>query len=266
MLSNGVEEKYITGDASDYEKFEKSAQTLPPAIGNPMYHWYHLELKNYFGYTGVLNGETAREVLELCNDKLQHDPAMSARGLILGSNVAMVGTTDDPCSDLIWHEKLAADSSFPVQVCPSFRPDPAVNLHKPGFAAYLEQLEKTTGRTIATVDDVRAARYPNLKCIARHVRYAHSGSENSLKAYMWYQGQTYESRLITFTILDRVGGGDAFASGLIYAMMKGWSPEETVNFAVASSVIKHTIHGDGNITDDADTIRAIMNQNYDIKR
>ena len=111
-----------------------------------------------------------------------------------------------------------------------------------------------------------AARYPNLKCIARHVRYAHSGSENSLKAYMWYQDQTYESRLITFTILDRVGGGDAFASGLIYAMMKGWSPEETVNFAVASSVIKHTIHGDGNITDDADTIRAIMNQNYDIKR
>ena len=162
MRSNGVEEKYITGDASDYEKFEKFAQTLPRAIGNPMYHWYHLELKNYFGYTGVLNGETAREVWELCNDKLQHDPAMSARGLILGSNVAMVGTTDDPCSDLIWHEKLAADNSFPVQVCPSFRPDPAVNLHKPGFAAYLEQLEKTTGRTIATVDDVRAARYPNL--------------------------------------------------------------------------------------------------------
>ena len=157
MRSNGVEEKYITGDASDYEKFEKFAQTLPRAIGNPMYHWCHLELKNYFGYTGVLSGETAREVWELCNDKLQNDPAMSARGLILGSNVAMVGTTDDPCSDLVWHEKLAADNAFPVQVCPSFRPDPAVNLHKPGFAAYLDQLEKTTGRTIATVDDVRAA-------------------------------------------------------------------------------------------------------------
>ena len=142
MRSNGVEEKYITGGASDYEKFEKFAQTLPRAIGNPMYHWCHLELKNYFGYTGVLSGETAREVWELCNDKLKNDPAMSARGLILGSNVAMVGTTDDPCSDLVWHEKLAADNSFPVQVCPSFRPDPAVNLHKPGFAAYLDQLEK----------------------------------------------------------------------------------------------------------------------------
>ena len=109
-------------------------------------------------------------------------------------------------------------------------------------------------------------RYPNIRCIARHVRYAHSGSENSLKAYMWYQGKTWESRLITFTILDRVGGGDAFASGLIYAMMSGWQAEETLNFAVASSVIKHTIHGDGNITDDVETIRSIMNQNYDIKR
>ena len=109
-------------------------------------------------------------------------------------------------------------------------------------------------------------RYPNLKCIARHVRYAHSGSENSLKAYMWYQGHTYESKLFTFNILDRVGGGDAFASGLIYAIIKGYKPMEMVNFAVASSVIKHTIHGDANITDDAESIRNLMNMNFDIKR
>ena len=110
------------------------------------------------------------------------------------------------------------------------------------------------------------ARYPNIKCIGRHVRYAHSGTENSLKAYLWLNGQTYESKLFRFTILDRVGGGDAFASGLIYAMMKNYSPEDTVNFAVASSVIKHTIRGDANITDDAETIRNLMNMNYDIKR
>ena len=109
-------------------------------------------------------------------------------------------------------------------------------------------------------------RYPNLKCIARHVRYAHTGSENSLKAYMWYQGHTYESRLFTFQILDRVGGGDAFASGLIYAMMKGYEPLDMVNFAVDSSAIKHTIHGDGNITDDVDTIRSLMDMSFDIKR
>ena len=109
-------------------------------------------------------------------------------------------------------------------------------------------------------------RYPNLKCIARHVRYAHSGSENSLKAYMWYEGHTFDSKLFTFNILDRVGGGDAFASGLIYAMMNDYKPMDVVNFAVASSVIKHTIRGDGNITDDAATIRNLMNMNYDIKR
>ncbi len=109
-------------------------------------------------------------------------------------------------------------------------------------------------------------RYPNIKCIARHVRYAHSGSQNSLKAFMWYQGHTYESRLFTFNILDRVGGGDAFASGLIYAMMHDYKPMDMVNFAVASSVIKHTIHGDANITDDARTIKEIMNISFDIQR
>ena len=109
-------------------------------------------------------------------------------------------------------------------------------------------------------------RYPNIKCIARHVRYAHSGSSNSLKAFMWYQGHTFESKLFTFNILDRVGGGDAFASGLIYAMMRQYKPMDMVNFAVASSVIKHTIHGDANITDDARAIKEIMNMNFDIKR
>ncbi len=109
-------------------------------------------------------------------------------------------------------------------------------------------------------------RYPNLKCIARHVRYAHSGSENSLKAFMWFEGHTFESKLFTFNILDRVGGGDAFASGLIYAMIHNYRPMDMINFAVASSVIKHTIHGDANITDDVQSIKNLMNMNYDIKR
>ena len=157
MRSHGIPESYITGDAPDREKFQKFAETLPRAIGNPMVHWCHLELKNYFGYTGVLNGSTAEEVWQLCNRKLQSDPAMSARGLILASNVAMIGTTDDPCSNLAWHKKLAADRRFPVQVLPSFRPDPAVNLHKPGFAAYIRKLGRVTGRRIERVEDVCAA-------------------------------------------------------------------------------------------------------------
>ena len=85
-------------------------------------------------------------------------------------------------------------------------------------------------------------------------------------AYMWYQGHTFESKRFTFHILDRVGGGDAFASGLIYAMMNRYKPMDMVNFAVASSVIKHTIHGDGNITDDVQAIRNLMDMSYDIKR
>ena len=109
-------------------------------------------------------------------------------------------------------------------------------------------------------------RYPNIKCIARHVRYAHSGSENSLKAFLWYEDHTFESKLFRFNILDRVGGGDAFASGLIYAMMHNYKPMDIVNFAVASSAIKHTIRGDANITDDVQSIRNLMDMNYDIKR
>lgn len=109
-------------------------------------------------------------------------------------------------------------------------------------------------------------RWPNLRSIARHVRYAPSGSENSLKAYLWVDGKTYESKCFTFPILDRVGGGDAFAAGLIYAMMNDYEPMDTVNFAVAASVMKHTIRGDGSIIDDASSIRALMNQNYDIRR
>lgn len=109
-------------------------------------------------------------------------------------------------------------------------------------------------------------RYPNLKCIVRHVRHAHSVSENSLKAYMWYENQTFESKSFTFNILDRVGGGDAFASGFIYAMMNNYSAKEMVDFAVASSVLKHVVRGDSNITDDKQIIHNIMNMSYDIKR
>ncbi len=109
-------------------------------------------------------------------------------------------------------------------------------------------------------------RYPNIKCIGRHVRYALNGSENSLKAFVWYQGRTVESKLFTFHILDRVGGGDAFVSGLIYAMMQGYEPEEMADFAVASSVLKHTIRGDASIIDDAQVIRNLMNANFDIQR
>ena len=156
MRSNGVEERYITGDAPDREKFQKWAETLEKAIGNPLFHWSHLELQRYFGYTGVLNGDTAEEVWNLCNAKLQ-EPSMSARNLIIQSNVTLICTTDDPADDLKWHKMLAEDKSFPVQVLPAWRPDKAMNLEKPDYGQYLETLAEAANMDIQSFEDLKAA-------------------------------------------------------------------------------------------------------------
>ena len=137
MRSAGVDERYITGDATDREKFQKWAETIGFAIGNPLYHWSHLELRNYFGHTDVLNGDTAETVWNLCNEKLKK---MSARKLIEGSNVRALCTTDDPADSLEWHQKIAGDDSFSVKVLPSFRPDKAVGIEKADYLSYLKRL------------------------------------------------------------------------------------------------------------------------------
>lgn len=156
MRSNGVDEYYITGDADPYEKFVKFASLMPKAIGNPMYHWCHLELKKYFGYEGVLNKETAREVWELCKEKLK-DESMSVRGIINQSNVAFIGTTDDPIDSLEYHKLLAADDSFKTVVAPSFRPDKAFNIDKAGWKEYIGKLSMASGVDIKTLEDIKKA-------------------------------------------------------------------------------------------------------------
>lgn len=143
MRSNGVEERYITGDATDREKFQKWAETLEMAIGNPLYHWSHLELKRFFGYEGYLNGGNAEEVWNLCNEKLQG--GLSARKMIEMSNVTLICTTDDPVDSLEWHKKIAEDDSFAVQVLPAWRPDKAMNLEKADYLEYLDQLSEVSG-------------------------------------------------------------------------------------------------------------------------
>lgn len=156
MRANGVDEAYITGDAPDREKFQKWAETLERAIGNPLYHWSHLELRRYFGYEGVLNGDTAQEVWELCNQKLQ-EPGMSARNLIANSGVTLVCTTDDPADSLEWHQQLAQDSSFPVKVLPAWRPDAAMGLERPEYLDYLQRLGQAAGVEIRTYADLKEA-------------------------------------------------------------------------------------------------------------
>lgn len=156
MRSNGIDEYYITGGASDREKFQKWAETLEKAIGNPLYHWSHLELQRYFGYTGALNGETAEEVWNLCNAKLQED-SMSVRNIIRQSDVTLICTTDDPVDSLEWHKMIAGDDSFDVQVLPAWRPDKAMNIEKPDYAEYLAKLSGVSGIEIKTFAALKEA-------------------------------------------------------------------------------------------------------------
>ena len=156
MRYNGVDEYYITGDADPFEKFMKFARLMPKAIGNPMYHWCHLELKKYFGYEGILSGDTAKEVWDLCKEKLQ-DENMSVRGIIRQSNVAFIGTTDDPIDSLEYHRLLAEDDTFDAVVAPSFRPDKALNIDKPGWREYIARLSEVSGTDIHDLDSLKQA-------------------------------------------------------------------------------------------------------------
>ena len=148
MRSNGVNETYITGNADNKDRIRKFAEALELAIGNPMYHWSNLELHKFFGVEEPLTPENADRIYDLCAEKLRNGPDMSVRGLIRQSNVAFIGTTDDPVDSLEWHKKLAEDPSFTTRVCPSFRPDKALNITKPGFKEYIEKLAEVTGREI----------------------------------------------------------------------------------------------------------------------
>ena len=165
MRSHGIDERYITGDADDYEKFEKFAEALPYAIGNPMYTWCHLELKRYFGFTGALSPKTCREVWELAKEKLTSN-GFGARDIILKSNVSFIGTTDDPVDDLCYHKLLMADESFPVTVAPSFRPDRALNIDKAGFADYIRRLGEVSGEDTRTVAGIKRALSARLRYFA----------------------------------------------------------------------------------------------------
>ena len=146
MRSNGVSEDYITGDRPDYERFLKFVEALEMAIGNPMYHWCNLELRQFFGYDKPLTVENAEEAWNFCNEKLRTDPNLTVRGIIKKANVAFIGTTDDPVDTLEWHGRIAADKTIDVKVCPSFRPDKAINIQKEGFAEYIGKLAKSVGK------------------------------------------------------------------------------------------------------------------------
>lgn len=192
MRSNGVDEDYITGVASDREKFQKWAETLEKAIGNPLYHWSHLELQRYFGYTGHLCADTAEEVWNLCNEKLQQ-PSMSVRSLIKQSGVTLICTTDDPIDSLEWHKKIAEDDSFDVQVLPAWRPDKAMNIEKPDYLDYLAKLSEVSGIHVSTFASLKEAFVNRLNFFAS---IGCKATDHALEYVMYYPASDDEIEAI----------------------------------------------------------------------
>uniref|UniRef100_UPI003216C5BB glucuronate isomerase n=1 Tax=uncultured Draconibacterium sp. TaxID=1573823 RepID=UPI003216C5BB len=156
MRTNGVDEKYCTGDASDWEKFEKWAETVPHTLRNPLFHWTHLELKKFFGIDKVLSPATAKEIWDECNAKLQ-TPEYSCRGIIRMANVHTICTTDDPIDSLEYHRQIKMDG-FEVAVLPAWRPDKAMSVENTtAYNEYIDKLEEAAGLNISTFADLMDA-------------------------------------------------------------------------------------------------------------
>ena len=156
MRAIGVAEDFVTGSASDREKFQKFCETMPHCIGNPVHHWAHLELRRYFDCKLVINGENAREIWDVTGGYLKKD-SHRVRGLISHSKVEAIGTTDDPLDDLKWHQRLRDDETNSVLVVPTMRPDKAINIDKPGFAQYIAKLAEISETKINKVSDLKNA-------------------------------------------------------------------------------------------------------------
>ena len=149
MRANGVDESYSTGDKSDYEKFEKWAETVPYTLRNPLYHWTHLELQRYFDVHELLNGESAKSIYDECTKKLQTKD-FSVRNLLRKMNVKVVCTTDDPTDTLEYHQKIKEDG-FEIKILPAFRPDKAMNVDDVGeFNIYVKKIEALSGVSVTS--------------------------------------------------------------------------------------------------------------------
>lgn len=197
MRTNGIEEKYITGDATDKEKFLKWAETLPKCIGNPLYHWSHLELKRYFNIDSLLSPETAEEIWDKCNDLLQQE-GYTARGFIERSNVKGLCTTDDPIDSLEYHLSLK-DDGFATKVYPTFRPDRGFDLSKPGFPDWIRRLMDITGMEIKTFEDYE-------KALRNRIDFFHSVgcrlSDHGIDRMVYREGSVEEATAILRKAID----------------------------------------------------------------
>ncbi|HAB73209.1 MULTISPECIES: glucuronate isomerase [Pantoea] len=208
MRANGVPEAFCTGDASDREKFDAWARTVPHTIGNPLYHWTHLELRRPFGITDTLLSEkNADSIWERCNALLAQDD-FTARGIMQQMNVKMVGTTDDPLDDLQHHRALAQDGSFGVKVLPSWRPDKAFNIEADGFLGWIEKLESLTDVSVRRFDDLRSALSKRLDYFAEH---GCKVSDHALDVVLYAEA---DDATLDAILADRRAGGSPDAQAI----------------------------------------------------
>lgn len=232
MRTCGVDERFITGNASDWEKFEKWAETVPKTLRNPLYHWTHLELKRPFGITDrLLNPQTARSIWDECNAKLA-TPEFFTRGIQRQMNVEVVCTTDDPIDSLEYHQKLAADASFPVKVYPAFRPDKAMAVDNPkAFQRYVKLLAAAARMDIRTFDQYLEA------LRKRHDFFHRMGSRLSDHGLETVYAESYTERQVKTAFKKLMQGkqltateAQKFKSAMLYefAIMdweKGWTQQ-----------------------------------------
>lgn len=231
MRTNGIDEKYCTGkETSDWEKFEKWAETVPNTMRNPLYHWTHLELKTAFGVDKLLNPSTAKEIYDICTEKLR-TPEYSARGLMKKYNVEAVCTTDDPIDSLEHHISIKKEG-FGIKVLPTWRPDKAIAVENPiAYREYVEKLSDASGVTISKYSDMIDA------LRNRHDYFASVGCKLSDHGTEEFYAEEYTKSEIE-NIFDKVYGGKVLTKNEIVkfksAMMhegaimdweKGWTQQ-----------------------------------------
>ncbi len=218
MRTNGVDEHFITGNSTDWEKFEKWAETIPYAMRNPLYHWTHLELRTAFGIDKILNKQTAREIFDECNEKLK-SPEFYARGLMRRYHVETVCTTDDPVDSLEWHKQVK-DEGFEINVLPAWRPDKAMAIGNPTtYRKYIEKLSSVSGKDVRSFGDLIEALQ------LRHDFFASYGCALSDHGLNTFYAEPYQEKEIE-SIFSRVMNGEQpteheinqFCSAMLYEM------------------------------------------------
>ena len=204
LRANGVDEHFITGDADDWDKFQKWAETIPYTFRNPLYHWTHLELRTAFGIEETLNPESARRIYDACNAKLAED-GMTARGLMRHYNVKVVCTTDDPIDSLEYHRSIR-ESGFEIKVLPTWRPDKAMAVaDSASYRAYLERLSEVSGVKVDSYASLMEALQ------VRHDFFASEGckvADHGVSEFPWAECSADEA----VALFDKVFGGNQLTS------------------------------------------------------